>query len=106
MPKLQKKLSTQQQLQEANRTHPKLQGPVADLLANTLTGNWRSQRPIITQQCRNCGLCAKYCPCGVISPGKEIHEIQYTWCKGCGVCVTVCPFSAIETISENQGEER
>lgn len=106
MPKLQKKLTPQQQLQEASRTHPTLQGPVADLPANTLTGNWRIKRPVIIDACRNCGLCAKYCPCGVISPGEKIYRIDYTWCKGCGVCVTVCPFAAIEEIPENQGVER
>ncbi|MDD3073967.1 MAG: 4Fe-4S binding protein [Eubacteriales bacterium] len=106
MPKQHKKLSALQQLQEANKTHSVLQGPVADLHANTLTGNWRQKRPVITMDCRNCGLCEKYCPCGVISPGDEIRQIDYTWCKGCGVCISVCPFAAIKEISENQGEEK
>lgn len=104
MPKLPRKLMPQQQLREAAKAHPHLQGPVADLLADTATGSWRLERPVITQDCRNCGICAKYCPCGVITKGQDIHQIEYTWCKGCGICATACPFQAIEIRPEKEGE--
>ncbi len=65
-------------------------------IADTRTGAWRSQRPVVDKAlCVNCGMCMMYCPTGVISEQNECAEIDYTYCKGCGVCVTVCPKKAL-----------
>jgi len=102
---LPKKLTREQRLKEVNKPHQEIEGPVADLFANTETGNWRLQRPIILENCKNCGICATNCPCGVITKGETRHVINYTWCKGCGICKEVCPFQAIELRLEAEGGE-
>ena len=33
-----------------------------------------------------CGICAEYCPCGVIEKIDNKMVIDYTYCKGCGIC--------------------
>ncbi len=66
------------------------------------TGGWRSSRPVFTDACRGCGICAQYCPEGCISlveaAGKKtrVAKVDYDYCKGCMLCASVCPFKGIE----------
>jgi pyruvate ferredoxin oxidoreductase delta subunit len=57
------------------------------------TGNWRTFRPVVDKEtCNACGICAMYCPDGVID---EEYNIDLIYCKGCGICANECPKQAI-----------
>ena len=60
------------------------------------TGNWRSFRPVVSDKCKGCGICAQFCPEGVIEVKNKKATIDYDYCKGCMICAKMCPFSAIE----------
>ena len=72
---------------------------------NTITGEWRSNRPVyIAQNCKQCLLCAPFCPDSSIPVvDKKRGDFDYDHCKGCGICYKICPFSAIDFVKE--GEE-
>ncbi len=62
------------------------------------TGTWRVFRPIVDKEiCNNCGMCAMYCPDGVIDT-EYIIDLDY--CKGCGICANECPKKAIKMVEE------
>ena len=68
----------------------------------TLTGQWRSDVPVWeTDKCRQCLLCAPYCPDSSIPvvDGKRL-DFDFDHCKGCGICWKVCPFQAIRMEQE------
>lgn len=47
--------------------------------------------------CKNCGICAGFCPAGVFSmDGEKAAVAQPERCVGCGRCVELCPDFAIE----------
>lgn len=72
--------------------------------ALTITGQWRSDRPVyIAQKCKQCLLCAPFCPDSSIpvTDGKR-GDFDYDHCKGCGICYKVCPFGAIDFVKEGQ----
>ena len=63
----------------------------------TLTGEWRSDRPVwLEDKCKQCLLCAPFCPDSSIPVelGKRL-DFDFEHCKGCGICWKVCPFEAI-----------
>ena len=63
----------------------------------TLTGEWRSDRPVwLEDKCKQCLLCAPFCPDSSIpvAEGKRL-AFDLDHCKGCGICWKVCPFQAI-----------
>ncbi|HXH98408.1 MAG TPA: 2-oxoacid:acceptor oxidoreductase family protein [Gaiellaceae bacterium] len=62
----------------------------ADSLRNH-TGTWSLDRPVLTDACTACALCALFCPEGAISRGDGELAIDYLYCKGCGICEVVCP---------------
>lgn len=70
------------------------------------TGGWRSSRPVFTDNCRGCGICAQYCPEGCIDlvkvAGKKtkVARVDYDYCKGCMLCASMCPFKGIEKKAE------
>ncbi|MCF0142969.1 MAG: 4Fe-4S binding protein [Parasporobacterium sp.] len=72
--------------------------------ALTMTGQWRSMRPIWKPDaCKQCLLCAPYCPDSSIPVKEEKRmDFDYDHCKGCGICYKVCPFSAIDFVKEGQ----
>ncbi len=64
------------------------------------TGTWRVFRPVVDKEkCNSCGLCATYCPDGVIN---DELEIDLNYCKGCGICANECPKKAIEMVREEK----
>lgn len=93
----------------ANQDCP-LCGITARKIADTHTGAWRLERPVVAvDQCISCGICENYCPLGVIVCEKDCPAvIDYVYCKGCGICTTVCPKQAIslllESAADGQGE--
>ena len=65
---------------------------------NFLTGEWRTNTPVLDQEkCRNCLLCVPYCPDSSIpvKNGKRL-DFDYDHCKGCGICVKACPMDVLE----------
>ncbi|MCR5227336.1 MAG: 4Fe-4S binding protein [Eubacterium sp.] len=65
--------------------------------ASFLTGEWRTQTPVIDwDKCKQCLLCAPMCPDSSIpvEDGKRL-DFDYDHCKGCGICVGSCSFGAI-----------
>jgi len=64
------------------------------------TGSWRTFAPRVDREkCNACGLCAQFCPEGVIN---EDLEIDLSFCKGCGICAEECPKKAIEMVREGR----
>lgn len=55
------------------------------------TGSWSLDRPVLTDACTACALCALFCPEGAIVRTDGSVEIDYLYCKGCGICHVVCP---------------
>ncbi|NLY88211.1 MAG: 4Fe-4S binding protein [Firmicutes bacterium] len=83
------------------------EGPVAFILANANTGTWRLKRPVPqNEHCNRCGLCAQYCPCGVLTIEDCGCRIDYYYCKGCGICAEMCPQKDIKIITEPTEEEK
>ncbi|MCX8064254.1 MAG: 4Fe-4S binding protein [Candidatus Hydrogenedentes bacterium] len=72
-----------------------------------LTGEWRTQKPIINQdkciamksQKGVCFQCWAYCPESTIER-RPFPTINYKYCKGCGICSEICPSNAIEMRNE------
>lgn len=62
------------------------------------------QRPVYDgSRCRLCGECAKICPAGSISVGRDRIGISYDNCIRCYCCVEVCPFGAIRPVEPAAG---
>jgi pyruvate ferredoxin oxidoreductase gamma subunit len=55
------------------------------------TGSWATDRPVFSDQCTACAVCALFCPEGVITRADGSMAIDYFYCKGCGICAAVCP---------------
>jgi 2-oxoacid:acceptor oxidoreductase gamma subunit (pyruvate/2-ketoisovalerate family)/2-oxoacid:acceptor oxidoreductase delta subunit (pyruvate/2-ketoisovalerate family) len=55
------------------------------------TGTWSLDRPVLTDECTACALCALFCPEGAISRTDGSMVFDYLYCKGCGICEVVCP---------------
>ena len=56
-----------QQRTEMLKSMPKLLGPISVKVSDVHTGAWRYRRPVVRDNdCVRCGICAEYCPCGVI----------------------------------------
>ena len=55
---------------------------------------------IKTDWCKSCGICAAFCPTGVLSvePGEKARATDVEACTGCGLCERLCPDLAIEII--------
>lgn len=55
------------------------------------TGSWSLDRPVLTEHCTACAVCALFCPEGAIARDDGSVAIDYLYCKGCGICEVVCP---------------
>jgi ferredoxin len=50
----------------------------------------------ITEECRGCRLCVRYCPAGAIQGElKKVHVIDPDLCIECGACGRVCAFGTV-----------
>lgn len=70
------------------------------------TGSWRSVRPVITDKCKGCGVCAQTCPekCIELVQAGQMKKarIDYNYCKGCLICMIQCPFKCIRKEDEKK----
>ena len=56
-------------------------------------------------RCKGCGLCAEFCPAGVLDSGyPHIEVVRPERCTGCFNCVTICPDVAISLKIYEEGE--
>ena len=55
------------------------------------TGTWSVERPLLTDACTACAVCALFCPEGAITRRDGAMVVDYLFCKGCGICEIVCP---------------
>lgn len=95
-----------QQRMKMLETLPEILGPVSVKVSDVHTGAWRYRRPVIRMNdCVLCGICAEYCPCGVIEKEGDRMAIDYTYCKGCGICTVECPKKAIDFVLEADCEK-
>ncbi|MCR4396431.1 MAG: DUF362 domain-containing protein [Candidatus Saccharicenans sp.] len=49
-----------------------------------------------TKQCRNCGVCIRYCPAEAMVQAESYVMIDDEKCIGCGECLVVCKYGAIK----------
>jgi len=61
---------------------------------------WRTFRPVITEECRGCGICVMHCPEGCMKTENKMAKVDYDYCKGCLICANVCAFKAIKSEME------
>ena len=59
------------------------------------TGDWRNFKPVVTDKCTGCGICAQFCPEGAIQIINKKAVVDYDYCKGCMICMNECPVKAI-----------
>jgi 2-oxoacid:acceptor oxidoreductase delta subunit (pyruvate/2-ketoisovalerate family) len=55
------------------------------------TGSWSIERPVLTDACTACALCALFCPDGAMARADGSMVVDERYCKGCGICAEVCP---------------
>jgi pyruvate ferredoxin oxidoreductase delta subunit len=62
-----------------------------------LTGDWRSERPIVDlEKCKQCLTCWIVCPdSAVVVKDEKMTGYDYDHCKGCGICAHECPAKCI-----------
>lgn len=59
---------------------------------------------VVSERCKSCGYCIKFCPKGVLTMGKKVNSKGYEYvaavnmdaCTGCCICARMCPDGAIE----------
>lgn len=59
---------------------------------------------IVSERCKSCGYCIKFCPKNVLAIGTKVNLKGYEYvevvrqedCIGCCICGRICPDGAIE----------
>jgi len=77
-------------VQAETRRRPRFAVSTIDSRRNR-TGAWSLDRPVLTDACTACAVCALFCPDGAISREHGVMVVDYLHCKGCGICEVVCP---------------
>jgi pyruvate ferredoxin oxidoreductase gamma subunit/2-oxoisovalerate ferredoxin oxidoreductase gamma subunit len=90
------------QASEPRRSPPVFAVSTTDSRRNH-TGTWSLDRPLLTDECTACALCALFCPEGAIARNDGSMVIDYLYCKGCGICEVVCPVRNAIAMEEVRG---
>lgn len=100
-------MSVQQEMPMRIPKRRRILGPCALEFTAANTGSWRLERPVLdAEKCICCGICAQFCPVGIITvhkDGSDVLEIDWRYCKGCGICVNECPKHCLELVPERSG---
>ena len=64
------------------------------------TGSWSDERPVLTEACTACALCALFCPDGAIARRDGTMAVDLLYCKGCGICEAICPVAGAIAMEE------
>jgi pyruvate ferredoxin oxidoreductase delta subunit len=83
----------------APRPHELFPVSTIDSLRNH-TGSWSDERPVLTETCTACALCALFCPEGAIVRRDQTMSVDVRYCKGCGICEVVCPVAGAIAMQE------
>ena len=59
---------------------------------------------IVSEHCKSCGYCIKFCPKQVLALGEKVNSKGYEYveavnlenCISCAICARMCPDGAIE----------
>lgn len=59
---------------------------------------------VISERCKSCGYCVKFCPKQVLGIGEKVNSKGYEYveavkienCISCCMCARICPDGAIE----------
>ncbi|WP_315167548.1 ferredoxin family protein [Metaclostridioides mangenotii] len=59
---------------------------------------------VVSERCKSCGYCVKFCPKQVLAIGEKVNLKGYEYvepvnledCISCCVCARICPDGAIE----------
>lgn len=62
---------------------------------------------IETEKCIACGLCAQYCPMGVVVLDPETGKaFKCELCQGKPLCIEACPTGALELVRKDKRKDR
>lgn len=59
---------------------------------------------VVSERCKSCGYCIKFCPKQVLAIGENVNNKGYEYvepvnledCISCCICARICPDGAIE----------
>lgn len=59
---------------------------------------------VVSERCKSCGYCVKFCPKQVLTIGEKVNGKGYEYvepvnmedCVSCCMCARICPDGAIE----------
>ncbi|MFC1939247.1 ferredoxin family protein [Chloroflexota bacterium] len=68
----------------------------------------KSKVEIYKGWCKKCGICAAFCPFGVLDIGKEGYPFVKTpeKCKGCDWCEIRCPDFAVVVLQDEKKQKK
>lgn len=74
-------------------------------MKNKVIGGMKMEKiRVISERCKSCGYCVKFCPKQVLAIGEEVNLKGYEYiqpvniddCISCCICASICPDGAIE----------
>ena len=60
---------------------------------------------VYPEWCKGCGICAEFCPKGVLEVKKQVAIAHPEQCVKCGICEKLCPDYVLYFVSGDQEEK-